>query len=137
MFTVAALVGAPLIGATWRRWFGSARPKWMEPIDAWWRARFDIQRPDRGAPYRRAQIFIGCVVLFLLCWANGDQWWRAGLETAAAMVIFTISAHTRDPFIWIAEKLRLPSMWGTMLNGPGPWGEALQGACLWMLATIL
>jgi len=121
------------LGAAWRRWFGSARPLWMRPIDAWWRAHFDIQRPDRGAPYRAVQVVIGCIGLFLLGWAGGDAWWKAGLETAIAMVIFTISAHTRDPFIWMAKVMRLPKMWGTMLNGPDPWGEVMQGATIWFL----
>lgn len=135
--TAFAIILAVFAGAAWRRWFGSDRPRWVKSIDAWWRQLFVIWRPDRGAPYRGAQIALGAIVLTALCYWNGDQWWRAPLETAAAIIIMTASAHTRDPFIWIAEKLRLPKMWGTFLDGPAPWSEALQGATLWTLAVAL
>lgn len=128
---------AALLGGAHRRWLGSERPAWMKPIDGWWRDYFGIVRPDKGAPYRAAQIVLGVIALGLLCWANGDPWWRAPLDTAAAFGIMTVSAHTRDPFIWLMEKISPPKLWGDFLNGPEPWSEALQGACLWALAVAL
>ena len=117
--TALALLAAVIVGAAWRRWFGSERPRW-----AW-------------TGYRAAQITAGAILLGLLCWGAGDAWWRALIDTAAAMVVMTVSAHTRDPFIWIAEKLHLPKMWGDFLDGPAPWAEALQGATLWSVAVAI
>lgn len=131
-------IGALIGGAAWRRWFGSARAdvatKYLDP---WWQKMFRVENPKRRFPWRGMQVVIGCIGLYGLGYLGGDTWWRAGLETAAAMVIFTISAHTRDPFIWMADKLRLPQMWGTMLNGPDPWGEALQGALIFVLVALI
>jgi hypothetical protein len=77
------------------------------------------------------------VVLALLQVVAGDVFWRCALDSGIAIGLMTISAHMRDPFIWIAEKLRPPSMWGTMLNGPAAWAEVAQGGLLWTLAVIL
>lgn len=128
---------AVFVGAAWRRWLGSARPKFViNRLDPAWRELFGIDNPKRGFPLRGIQVILGCVAMYYLARWGGDAWWLAAIETAVAMVIFTVSAHTRDPFIWLAEKLRLPNMWGTMLNGPDPWGEAMQGALVFILVAI-
>ena len=108
------MIPALLLGAAWRRWFGSARPGWAFP------------------GYRFMQIAAGWVVLALLQVAAGDYFWRCTLDSALALGFMTLPvSFSRQPFVWLRKKIDPPKMWGTMLNGPEPWAEALQGAVVW------
>ena len=119
-FFIALFAGAAL-----RRWWG-----WISP--QWWPWR---KADGTTIGYRAFQAVIGAAFLFGLCWLT-ESWWRAGIDTGIAMTVMTVSAHTRDPFIWVAERLRLPTR-GTWLDGPNAWAEHFQGACLWLLAVAL
>lgn len=113
-----------ILGAAHRRWLGSARPSW-----AW-------------TGYRATQIAAGFIVLALLQVVRGDPLWRCALDSALAIGFMTLPiAISRQPFVWLARKLnlptteRLPHPFKTMLQGVEPWGEAIQGGALWMLAV--
>jgi hypothetical protein len=117
---------AALLGAAYRRWFGSARPSW-----AW-------------TGYRATQIGAGFLVLAGLNWLTEDVWWRCLLDSGLAVGFMTLPIHiSRRPFEWIAQNLNLPVTDGlkdpyrTWLNGYAPWSEVFQGATLWMLAVLV
>jgi len=117
---------ALLLGAAWRRWFGSARADWAYP------------------GYRFMQIAAGFVVLALIQVVRGDLFWRCALDSALAIGFMTLPIqYSRQPFVWLARQLNLPTTeslphpWKPMLQGPEPWGEALQGMCLWTLAILV
>jgi len=114
MDTIVALV----LGAAWRRWFGSARPEWAP---AW--------------GYRGGQILVGVAVLWLVG--------ASSVAAAVAVGFMTLPIHiSRRPFEWIAERLPLPTTngmdhpWKPMLQGPAPWAEVFQGATLWAFAIF-
>lgn len=143
MTALAALL-AVLLGAAWRRWFGSERPKWMRPVDAWWRDLFGIWRPDKGAPWRAMQIVLGIVALAVLNRWAGDTLLRCVVDAAAAVGFMTLPiAVSRQPFVWAVQRLRLPTTeklphpWKPMLQGPEPWAEAVQGGLLWSIAVLV
>lgn len=104
-----ALIITALLGAAWRRWWGSERPGWAFP------------------GYRGMQAIAGAVVL----WLAG-----ANMVFAVAAIAFMASPikYTRRPFEWVTERLPLPTTKNDWLNGPAPWAEALQGATLWFSA---
>lgn len=119
-----ALIAA-LLGAAWRRWFGSARAEWAYP------------------GYRATQVVSGFCVLAFIQFVQGEALWRCALDGAIAIGFMTLPIHiSRRPFEWVAERLHLPTTdgmnhpWKTMLQGPAPWAEVMQGATLWALATI-
>lgn len=117
---MAYVLISALLGAAWRRWLGSARPEW-----AW-------------TGYRATQIAAGFIVLALIQVVAGDYFYRCALDSALAIGFMTLPIqYSRRPFEWLMEKIDPPKLWGTMLNGPAPWSEALQGACLWLLAVAL
>lgn len=116
---------AAVLGAAWRRWFGSARPEWAFP------------------GYRFMQIAAGFIVLALIQVVAGDDFWRCALDSALAIGFMTLPIeYSRRPFEWIAERLPLPTTdglphpWRPMLQGPAPWAEAMQGAMLWAAAVL-
>lgn len=120
------MIGAAVLGAAWRRWFGSARPSWAFP------------------GYRFMQIAAGFAVLFGLCQLSGDSGWFAAVKSGAVIGFMTMPIrYSRRPFEWITERFPLPTTgnlphpWKPMLQGPAPWAEALQGMCLWPLAVLL
>lgn len=117
---------AALVGAAWRRWFGSARPSW-----AW-------------TGYRATQIAAGFIVLALIQVVRGDPFWRCALDSGLAIGFMTLPiAVSRQPFVWLARQLNLPTTanlphpFKPWLQGPEPWAEAIQGMTLWTLATLL
>lgn len=103
---------AALLGATWRRWWGSERPDWAFP------------------GYRGMQAVAGAVVLWLV---------GANMVLAVAAIAFMASPikYTRRPFEWITERLPLPTTKNDWLNGPAPWAEVFQGATLWTASCLL
>lgn len=123
--TLLALV----LGAAWRRWYGSARPGWAFP------------------GYRGLQVLAGFSVLGLLQIPTGDYLWRCALDSALAIGFMTLPIrYSRRPFEFISEWLvarglpttaRLPHPWKTMLQGPAPISEALQGGLLWFVAVLV
>lgn len=128
--TIAAIMAgqyfiAFILGAAWRRWWGWVSPDWWP-----WRTA-----TGKTIGYRAFQAVVGVHILFGLCWA-AQPWWQAGLSTGAAMAAMTVSAHTRDPFIWLAERLPLPIR-GSWLDGPNAWAEHFQGATMYLLAAIV
>ena len=115
-----------LLGGAWRRWFGSARADWAYP------------------GYRGTQVAAGFAVLAFLQFIDGEALWRCALDSALAIGFMTLPIHiSRQPFVWIARKLNLPTTeslphpWKPMLQGAEPWGEAIQGACVWSAAITL
>ena len=111
---------AALLGAAWRRWFGSARADWAYP------------------GYRATQVGSGIAVLAFLQFVMGDPLWRCALDSALAIGFMTLPiVISRQPFVWLMRWINPPKMWGTMLNGPEPWAEALQGAVLFGLAVLI
>jgi hypothetical protein len=127
-----------ILGAAWRRSLGSARPAWV--------LRLDARTPWRrlgGFPLRTAiQVPAGMAVLTALQLAAGEALWRAALEAALAVGAMTLPIRlSRRPFEWLAEQVErrgaLPITRNDHLNGPAPWGEAMQGGLLWTIAIAL
>lgn len=126
---LALSVAAALLGASWRRFYGSARPGWAFP------------------GYRFMQIAAGFVVLALLQVVRGDPFWRCALDSALAIGFMTLPVKfSRRPFEIVAEWLvrhglptteNLRHPFKTWLQGPAPWAETGQGITLWLLAVIL
>ena len=120
MITAGIYLIAALLGASWRRWFGSERPSW-----AW-------------AGYRATQIAAGFIVLALLQVVRGDPFWRCALDSALAVGFMTLPISiSRQPVLWVTDRLPLPMTKNDWLNGPEPWAEVFEGAVLWGLAILL
>lgn len=142
---IASVIVSIFVGAAWRRWFGSERPDFVKySLDPWWRKKFGIWRPDRGAPWRAMQIVLGIVVLAILNRWAGDTLLRCVVDAVAAVGFMTLPiAVSRQPFVWAVQRLRLPTTeklphpWKTMLQGPEPWAEAVQGGLIWSIAVLV
>ena len=126
MATTATIIAAVLIGAAWRRWFGSARPSWA------------------FTGYRALQVVAGISTLALICLLNGDLKFESAIKAGVAIGFMTLPIqYSRQPFVWLARQLNLPTTeslphpWKPMLQGAEPWGEAIQGACVWSAAITL
>lgn len=128
MAAAVAIIAAILMGAAWRRWWGSASPEWWP-----WR-----KANGETIGLRGTQFAAGFIVLALIQVVRGDPFWRCALDSALAVGFMTLPiAVSRQPFVCLMKKLNPPKMWGTMLNGPEPWAEVAQGMCLWGLAVAV
>jgi hypothetical protein len=114
---------AILLGAAWRRWFGSARPGWAFP------------------GYRAMQVAAGIGALAFLA---GPSWMSLACAGAAIGFMTLPISVSRAPFLWLVNRApwlpttdHLPHPWKPMLQGPEPWAEAFQGAALWALAVLV
>lgn len=116
------IVLAILLGAAWRRWFGSARPEWA------------------FAGYRAMQVAVGFGVCALVAGASLAALVCAGLAIGFCTLPISIS---RAPFVWLAARLplpttaRLPDPWRPMLQGAEPWAEVFQGAAAFACAVLI
>lgn len=109
-----------LLGAAWRRWFGSGRPDWA------------------FTGYRAMQVAGGWAVLFFLCVIRNPGLIIAdALVAIAAIGWMTLPiAVSRQPFVWLLDRSPwLPTF--PYLKGSAEWGEFLQGACLFAAAALV
>lgn len=109
---------AIVLGAAWRRWWGSERPSWA------------------FTGYRAMQAAAGFAVLFLFLCLQA-KWWVAAILAGIGIGFMTLPISiSRRPFERVMEKINPPNL-GTWLSGPAPWGEVLEGAVVWGLLVGL
>lgn len=114
------LIGA-VLGALWRRWWGSERPSWA------------------FSGYRATQAVVGLALLFLLGLWTGEAWWRAALDAGLAIgwltlpIKISLFGHTQF-WEWLDSKVTLPDWWE---SGYTTYAEASGGALVFLLATSI
>lgn len=126
------------IGAAWRRWFGSERPKWAKALDAkspW--AKLG------GFPLRIGiQVPVGFLLALWVALKHSAPVLPAVAIAALAIGFMALPIRfSRRPFErpaeWLVDKEIVPSTYPSqMLNGWAPWSEVLQGATVFAAVTV-
>lgn len=116
------IIFAVLLGAAWRRWFGSERPGWA------------------FTGYRAMQVASGIGVLALV---SGPSLLSLAISGAAVGFMTLPIWISRQPFLWLAKKCpwlpttdHLDHPWKSMLQGAEPWAEVFQGMTVFGLAAL-
>lgn len=116
------VLSAAIIGAAYRRWWGTKRPSWAFP------------------GYRGLQAAAGLAALFWLCVFAGNVWWLAALKSALTIGFLAQRAQSL-PIIWDAWKSlsewlgRRGSHW--LVFHWTEFAEAMAGAIVWTLVVSL
>ena len=121
--TTISIVLAIILGAAWRRMFGSDRPDWAFP------------------GYRGLQALGGLLVLFALCLWTGTAWPLSALKAGLAIGFLTAYGqsipHVWAAWDWLDGRMRLPRLWGTEGGAWTAYSEATAGACVWLIAVLV
>lgn len=109
------LLLAAIVGAAWRRWFGSARPGWAFP------------------GYRAMQVCVGIGLCALVAGPSLASLVCAGAAIGWMTLPISVS---RAPFVSLLDRSPwLPTF--PYLRGSAEWAEFLQGACLFTAAAVV
>lgn len=130
---IAPLVIAAILGAAWRRWWGSARPQFAKNPDG-------SDRPG----YRAFQAIAGVIVLAILCaeLIGGpfkNTIYALALSGAAIGFMTLPIRISRRPFEYMIAPFvnELPTTSSPELQGPAPWSEVFQGAIIFAGAAAI
>jgi hypothetical protein len=116
---IVTLIASAILGACWRRWFGSARPEWA------------------FTGYRVMQVLAGIGAGLLVFGPSLLSLACAGAAVGFMTLPISVS---RRPFEIVAEWAvahGLPVTKGPFLQGPSCWAEVLEGAVLFFVAALV
>lgn len=115
---------AIVLGAAWRRWWGSERPAWAFP------------------GYRAMQAGVGVLLLCVLGLLTKEPVWRAALDAGLAIGFLSlpikVSLYPFTKFwLWVDTRWGTPRLLGSWLTGYTTYAELTGGAAVWFLATLV